>query len=129
MLLNIKLCVPLCITRTRLYSFDPLKPHFYIVKLGVYRSIHYLSDFAKNLDCGYTLEPLRRGGSNEYVLSRNMKNIRFFTWIFSFFGCKIFNILNRRVFVMVIKFDLKNVCPVKTQINMFILFNPISVFC
>ena len=24
----------LCITKTRLYNFDPLKPHFYIVKLG-----------------------------------------------------------------------------------------------
>ena len=23
-----------CITKTRLYNFDPLKPHFYIVKLG-----------------------------------------------------------------------------------------------
>ena len=23
-----------CVTKTRLYNFDPLKPHFYIVKLG-----------------------------------------------------------------------------------------------
>ena len=23
-----------CIMKTRLYNFDPLKPHFYIVKLG-----------------------------------------------------------------------------------------------
>ena len=23
-----------CITKTRLYNFDPLKPHFYIIKLG-----------------------------------------------------------------------------------------------
>ena len=28
-----------------LYDFDPLKPHFYIVKLGVYRGIHYFSYF------------------------------------------------------------------------------------
>ena len=31
------------ITKTYLYNFDPLKPHFYIVKLGltgVYRGIH-----------------------------------------------------------------------------------------
>ena len=36
------LCIPLmiectqflCITKTRIYAFDPLKPHFYIVKLG-----------------------------------------------------------------------------------------------
>ena len=34
--------------------------------------------FAQNIDCGYTLEPPRRGGSNEYPLSmslsRNKKN-------------------------------------------------------
>ena len=34
--------------------------------------------FAQNIDCGYTLEPPRRGGSNEYpqamFWSRNKKN-------------------------------------------------------
>ena len=34
--------------------------------------------FAQNVDCGYTLEPPRRGGSNEYpqsmFLSKNKKN-------------------------------------------------------
>ena len=35
------------ITRTRLYSFDPLIPHFYIEKTGVYRGIQYCSYFAK----------------------------------------------------------------------------------
>ena len=33
---------------------------------------------ARNIDCGYSLEPPRRGGSNEYTqsmfLSRNKKN-------------------------------------------------------
>ena len=33
--------------------------------------------FAQNIDCGYLLEPPRRGGSNEYpqsmILSRNKK--------------------------------------------------------
>ena len=41
--------------------------HFYIL---------YISD--QNIDCGYSLEPPRRGGSNEYpqsmFLSRNNKN-------------------------------------------------------
>ena len=58
------------ITKTRLYNFDPLKPHFYICKTGVYKGIHYLfliSD--QNIDCGYSLEPPRRGGSNEYPQS------------------------------------------------------------
>ena len=34
--------------------------------------------FAQNIDCGYTIEPPRRGGSNEYPLSmfwsKNKKN-------------------------------------------------------
>ena len=54
------------ITKTYLYNFEPLKPHFYIVKLrftGVY--IIFLIS-AQNIDCGYSLEPPRRGGSNEY---------------------------------------------------------------
>ena len=57
------------ITKTCLYNFDPLKPHFYIVKLGftgVY--ISFLIS-AQNIDCGYSLEPPRRGGSNEYPQS------------------------------------------------------------
>ena len=61
------LCCP--ITKTCLYNFDLLKPHSYIVKLeftGVY-IIFYIS--ALNIDCGYSLEPLRRGGSNEYPQS------------------------------------------------------------
>ena len=46
-----------CITKTYLYNFDPLKPHFYIVKLeftGVYSS--FLIP-AQKIDCGYSLEP------------------------------------------------------------------------
>ena len=55
------------ITKTCLYKVDPLKPHFYVV---IYRVIHYWSYFcSKNIDCGYSLEPPRRGGSNEYPQS------------------------------------------------------------
>ena len=57
------------ITKTYLYKFDPLKPHFYIVKLGftgVYIIFHIS---AQNIDCGYSLEPPRRGDSNEYSQS------------------------------------------------------------
>ena len=57
------------ITKSRLCNFDPLKPHFYIVKLGftgVY-IIFLISD--QNIDCGYSLEPPRRGGSKEYPQS------------------------------------------------------------
>ena len=54
------------IRETCLYNFDPLKPHFYIVKLGftgVYIIFHIS---AQNIDCGYSLEPPRQGSSNEY---------------------------------------------------------------
>ena len=71
-----KHCLP--ITKTCLYNFDPLKPHFYIVKLGFTEYTLFFLFLLKHIDCGYSLEPPRRGGSNEYpqsVLSRNMKNI------------------------------------------------------
>ena len=61
--------LPCSITKTCLYNFDPLQPHLYIVKLGftgVYIIFHIS---AQNIDCGYSLEPPRRGGSNEYPLS------------------------------------------------------------
>ena len=49
--------------------FDPLKPHFYIVKLG-FTGVYIIFLFLlKNIDCGYSLEPPRRGGSNEYPQS------------------------------------------------------------
>ena len=85
------------ITKTYLYNFDPLKPHFYIVKLGFTGVYIIFVISAQNIDCGYSLEPPRRGGSNEYptiyVLSRNMKNIRiFYLKKLPVFGGKIFNI-------------------------------------
>ena len=58
-----------CITKTRLYNFDPLKPHFYIVKLGLTGVYIIFLISAQNIDCGYSLEPPRRGDSNEYPQS------------------------------------------------------------
>ena len=57
------------ITKTCLYNFDPLKPHFYIVKLGFIGVYIIFLISAENIDCGYSLEPPRRGGSNEYPKS------------------------------------------------------------
>ena len=48
-------------------NVDPLKPHFYIVKnrgLQGYSLLFIL--MLKNIYCRYSLEPPRRGGSNEY---------------------------------------------------------------
>ena len=76
----------LYITKTRLYNVDPLKPHFYIVKLGFTEVYIIFHISAQNIDCGYSLKL-------PHLLSRNMKNIRIFIGKFSFFGDKIFSIL------------------------------------
>ena len=47
----------------------PLKPHFYIVALGFTGVYIIFLNSAQNIDCGYSLEPPRRGGSNEYQQS------------------------------------------------------------
>ena len=81
------------ITKTRIYSFDPLKPHFYIVKLGFTLFFLFL---LKNIDCGYSLEPPRRGGSNECPQSMFWAEIwkisEFLSVNFHFFGSKIFSV-------------------------------------
>ena len=74
------------ITKTCLYNIDPLKPHFYIVKLG-FTGVYIIFLFLlKNIDCGYTLEPPRRGGSNEYpqfmFWAEIWKISEFFIWFF-----------------------------------------------
>ena len=83
-------------TKTHLCSFDLLKPHFFTVKRGftaVY--INFLIS-AKNIDCGYSLEPPLRGDSNKYQQSMSGEEIwklpEFFIWKFTFFGGKILNI-------------------------------------
>ena len=66
----------------------------------------------KNIDCGYSLEPPRRGGSNEYpqsmFMSRNKKNNEYpckpqFYYIkVGFKGVKLY----RQVFVMILSSTL-----------------------
>ena len=77
------------ITKTRLYNFDPLKPHFYIVKLGFTGVYIIFLISAQNIDCWYSLELPRRGGSNEYLQSMFWAEIwkisDFFIWNFSVF--------------------------------------------
>ena len=84
------------ITKTRLYNFDPLKPHSYLVKLGLTGVFIIFLFLLKNIDCGYSLEPPHRSGSNEYPQSMFWAEIwkisEFFIWKFSFFGGKISSI-------------------------------------
>ena len=110
-----KVTFRLFITKTRLYSFGPLKPQFYTVNLGfigVYRGIHLFNLLisAHNIGFGYSLELPHLGGSNVsriYVLSWNF--ISFIYYInyqncqsesFHFLVLNTKYILNRRVFVM-----------------------------
>ena len=54
---------------TKTYNFVPFKPYFYTVKLG-FTGVYIIFLFMlKNIDCGYSFEPPRRGGSNEYPQS------------------------------------------------------------
>ena len=56
------------ITKHAYIMLTPLNPTLYS-KTGVYRDIHYFLISARNIECGYSLEPPRRGGSNEYTHS------------------------------------------------------------
>ena len=56
-------------TKTYLYNFDTLKPHFYIVKLGFTGVYIIFLSLLKNIYCGHSLEAPHRGGSNEYSQS------------------------------------------------------------
>ena len=70
------------ITKTRLYSFDPLKPHFHIVKQG-FTEVYII----------FLISP------QKHVLSRNMKNIiifylkifGFWTWNFLYIWIGVFS--------------------------------------
>ena len=88
--------MPYDITKTCLYDIDPLKPHFYTVKLGFTGVYIIFLISAQKHRLWYSLEPPRRGGSNEYLQSmfwaEMWKNMRIFVWKFSVFGGEIFNI-------------------------------------
>ena len=99
------LTFPRRVTKTYLYDFDPLKPHFYIVKLGFTGvNIMFLISAQKHR-LWYSLEPPRRGGSNKYLQSmfwaEMWKKIsEFLSENFQFLVVKFSIYLNMRVFVM-----------------------------
>ena len=72
--------------------------------MGLQRYTLFFLFLLINIDCGYSIEPPRRGGSNEYPQSMFGAEI----WKISVFHLKIFSILevkfsvylNRRIFVM-----------------------------
>ena len=92
------------ITKTCLYNFDPLKPHFYIVKLGFTGVYIIFLISAQKHGLWYLLEPPRRGGSNEYPQSMFWAEIwkisEFLSDFCHFLVVKFSVYFNRRVFVM-----------------------------
>ena len=71
--------------------YTPLKPHFYIVKLGFAEVYLFYLFLLQNIDCGYSIEPPCQGGSNVYpqsVLSKNIKNNKNFLKKFSNFSAE-----------------------------------------
>ena len=87
------------ITKTCLYNFDHLKPHFYIVKMGYTLFFLFL---LKTINCGYSLELPHQGHSNEYPQSmfwaEKWKISVFYVKIFSFFGGEIYDIFEQACF-------------------------------
>ena len=59
----------LSITKTCPCNIYPLEPHFYIEKLGFKGVYLFFLFLLQNIDCGYSLEPPRLGGSNVYPQS------------------------------------------------------------
>ena len=82
-----------------------LKPHFYIAKLGFAGVYLFFLFLLQNIDCGYSLEPPRRGGSNVYPQSMFWAKIRKISKFFSgkffiFYNFKNLFILHGHVFVI-----------------------------
>ena len=82
------------ITKTCLYNFDPIRPHFYIVKLGLTGMYIIFLISTQNIDCGYSLEPpLCFGQKYEKYQNFLSENFQFLVVKFSVY-------LNRHVFVL-----------------------------
>ena len=74
----------------------PLKPHFYIVKLG-YAGVYLFSYFCSKTETARRFKRV----PTIYVLSKNKKNIKHFLLkIFNFYNLGKIYILDGRVFVM-----------------------------
>ena len=86
------------ITKTYLYNFDPLKPHFYIIKLGFTGVYNIFLISAQNIDCGYLLEPPLTSTHNLCFEQKYEKYQNFLSEKLPLFVVKFSIYLNRRVF-------------------------------
>ena len=83
----------------------PSRKHIYIILTPLNPTSDIFHILLKNIDCGYSLEPPRRGGSNEHPQSmfraEMWKISEFLSENFQCLVVKFSIYLNRRVFVMV----------------------------
>ena len=89
--------------KTYLYNFDPLKPHFYIVKLGITGVYIIFLISAQKHKLWVLVRTALLRESNKHPQSMFWAEIwkisEFFIWKLSFFGDEISIYLNRRVVV------------------------------
>ena len=66
---------PFLITKTHLFKYieNFFSKH---LKFSDKKTVNFFHISAQNIDCGYSLEPPRRGGSNEYPQSMFRAEIR-----------------------------------------------------
>ena len=83
------------ITKTYLYNFDPLKPHFYIVKLG-FTGVYIIFLVSAQKDS----EAVLTSTHNLCFVQKYEKYQSFVSEIFQFLEVKLSIYLNRRVFLM-----------------------------
>ena len=92
------------IKKTYLYNFDPLKPHFYIVKLGFTGVYIIFLILLKNKDCGYSLncitEAVLMSTHHLCFEQKYEKYQNFLSENFPFLVIKSSIYLNRHVFKM-----------------------------
>ena len=92
------------ITKTYLYNFDPLKPHFYVVKLG-FTGVYTISLISAQKHRLWVLvRTASQGSSNEYLQSmfwaEIWKRSEFLSENFQFLVVKFSIYLNRPVFIL-----------------------------
>ena len=90
------------ITKTCLHNSDPIKPHLYIVKLGLTGVYIIFLILLKIIDCGYSLAKAVLTSTHNLCFEQEYEKYKnFITENFSFLVVKFSLYLNRRVFVMV----------------------------
>ena len=96
------------ITKTCLYNVDPLKPHFYIVKLGFTRVNVIFLISAQTIDCGtcynHLIETVLMSTHNLCFDQKHEKYLYFLSENFHLLVVKFSIYLNRHVFVMFLYF-------------------------